>query len=219
MGGAAMAPPRGTTAPVAHVAPSPCPAAASLRGGQGPWTADQLASTYGLSTLYGGGRSGAGQSVGVFELEPYLPSDIQTYQSCFGLDVPVTDVTVDGGAGPPADDGEAALDVEAVAGLAPSSSVDRLHRARRPTRDPSTPTRPWSTTMRQRCSRRAGDSARQMIPPEDRMAESMLFAQAATQGQTVLAASGDSGSSDCYNLKYGRPRDGWRWTTRQTSPT
>ncbi len=41
------------------------------------------------------------------------------------------------------------------------------------------------------------------ISPAQQAAETTLFEQAAAQGQTVVAASGDSGSSDCYN-----PEDG-----------
>ncbi len=192
----ATANPGGSATPVAHLGPSPCPAAASLRG-QGAWTADQLASTYGLSTLYGEGRAGAGQSVGVFELESYQPGDIQTYESCYGIHVPVTDVTVDGGAGTTVESGEAALDIETVAGLAPSSSVIVYT-------GPQSPTGPMDTYRamvdgdRAKVLSTSWGQCEPVIDPTDRATETTLFAQAAAQGQTVLAASGDSGSSDCY---------------------
>ena len=81
-----------------HQAPVACAAAADLAGAGGGWTAQQLASTYGLSTLYQQGRFGAGQRVGIYELEPFTPSDIATYQSCYGSDASVSTVDVDGGA-------------------------------------------------------------------------------------------------------------------------
>ena len=49
--------------------------------------------------------------------------------------------------------------------------------------------------------------------------ETNLFAQAASQGQTVVAAAGDSGSSDCYYPPRTRPTCRCRWTIRLTSPT
>ncbi len=196
--GAAAASPRLAPHPN-HVGPSPCPAASAAASALHGWTADQLASTYGASTLYGEGRSAAGQTVAVYELESYVPSDIQTYQSCYGLGVPVTDVPVDGGPGPVADTGEATLDIEMVAGLAPSSSVLVYS-------GPQGPTGPIDTYRAM-----VDDDAAKVLStswgqcesdmnPTDQMTESMLFAQAAAQGQTVLAAAGDSGSSDCYNL-------------------
>ena len=87
-------------------------------------TATELASTYGLSSLYGGGRTGAGESIGLFELEGYAAADVAAYQACYGTHVPITDVPVDGGAlatTNPA--GEATLDIEVVAGLAPGASI------------------------------------------------------------------------------------------------
>ncbi len=119
----------GSTAPSAptggqepHFGPSACPAAIGAASAYGGWTADSLASAYGLSTLYGAGRVGAGQQVGLLELAPYSSSDIAAYQSCFGTSATVSDVTVDGGPIGGAID-EADLDIEMVAGLAPNASV------------------------------------------------------------------------------------------------
>jgi hypothetical protein len=182
----------------AQVGPSACAAASSLSA-TGAWTADQLASTYGFSTLYGQGRTGAGQQVGIYELEPFTPSDIAAYESCFGLNVPITTVAVDGGAtGPQL--GEAALDIEVVAGLAPGSAITVYS-------GPNSGAGPIDTYSRMVTD----DTAKVIttswgecegpggIDPAEQAAESTLFAQAAAQGQTVLAASGDSGSSDCYD--------------------
>ena len=119
-GGAGAVSPRTTVTP--HQAPVACAAAADLAGAGDGWTAQQLASTYGLSTLYQQGRFGAGQRVGIYELEPFTPSDIAAYQSCYGSDASVSTVDVDGGA-TGSQEGEAALDIEVVAGLAPLSSI------------------------------------------------------------------------------------------------
>jgi len=177
-----------------QVGPQACPAVQQFSFA---WSATQLASTYGLSTLYGNGRAGAGQTVGIFELEPYTPSDIQAYQSCYGTSVPVSDVPVDGGANG-IQQGEAALDIEVVVGLAPGASVNVYS-------GPNSGSGPIDTY-----SRMVGDDTAKVLSvswgqceasmdPVVRSTEQSLFAMAATQGQSVLAASGDSGASDCYS--------------------
>ena len=191
------------------VGPQPCAAATAAVAARttptsSPRTATDLASTYGLTSLFAGGRDGSGQTVGIFELEQYTPADIATYQACYGTDVPVTDTLVDGGAGTPVQYGEAALDIEVVAGLAPGAAVhvytgpnDGANGAydtyqRMVTDD----TAKVLTTSWGQCESLLGADA--ALSLQAQLAEQTLFQLAATQGQTVVAASGDSGSSDCY---------------------
>ncbi len=196
----------GSTGPheaaVAHAGPTACPAA-STAAGSTAWTADQLASTYGLSTLYGQGRIGAGQTVGIYELEPFTSSDVQAYEGCYGLNVPVSTVPVDGGANG-SQVGEAALDIEVVAGLAPSSSITvysgpndngngPIDTYARMVNDDSAKV---LTTSWGQCE---STVQTQGISLAEQQAETVLFEKAAAQGQTVFAAAGDSGSTDCYN--------------------
>jgi len=65
-----------------------------------PVTADQVASAYQFSNLYSAGDLGAGQTVAVFEQQPYDPSDIGAYAACYGIAPSVSNVDVDGGPGP-----------------------------------------------------------------------------------------------------------------------
>jgi subtilase family serine protease len=179
----------------AHVVPSACAGASALR--PFGYTADQLASTYGFTTLFGQGRTGSGVKVGIYELEPYTPSDIATYQSCFGTSVSVQNVNIDGGA-VGSQGGEAALDIEDVASMAPGASIVVYS-------GPQVGNGPIDIYARM-----VGDDATQVITtswgicepqmdPAQQATESSLFAQASAQGQTIVAASGDAGSSDCYN--------------------
>jgi subtilase family serine protease len=188
--------PQGAARP-ASVGPQPCPAIAGMSS---VWTADKLAATYGLTSLYGSGRTGAGQTVGVYELEPYSPPDVQAYQACYGLNVPVTNINIDGGSSS-SQSGEAALDIEAVAGLAPGAALEVYT-------GPNYGTGPIDTYERMVTDDTAKvlsvswGQCESQTNPTDRTTESAIFAMAAAQGQTVLAASGDSGSSDCYNPLY-----------------
>ncbi len=184
----------------AHAGPAPCATASAAAQFNGAWTADQLASAYGLSTLYAQERVAAGQRVAVYELEPFTPSDIQTYQSCYGLSVPVSTVSVDGGPGDGAQSGEAALDIEMVAGLAPSSSIT-VYAGPNYGAGPidtysamvNVNPAPVISTSWGVCEGPGG------ISPAEQATETSLFQQATAQHQTIVAASGDAGSSDCYN--------------------
>src|SRR5579872_111565 len=46
-------------------------------------SATQLAQAYSFTALYGAGNEGQGTTIGIYELEPYLPSDIATYEACY----------------------------------------------------------------------------------------------------------------------------------------
>ena len=102
--------------------PQPCSGASGVSGA---WTADQIASAYGFSGLYGTNDEGAGQTVAIYELEPNIPSDITAYQSCYGTNASVTYDPVDGGPGSfsTGDGLETELDIEDVIGLAPDAHI------------------------------------------------------------------------------------------------
>jgi len=176
--------------------PQPCSAATNDATEEGGYTADEIASAYGFSQLYGDDDLGAGQMVGVIELEPYLSSDIAAYQSCYGTDATVTTVESDGGPGSGAGSGETALDIEDVIGLAPESAVIDYEA-------PDTNTGwddDWNSAVSADTAKVITDSWGLCEPQKDSQEvdfENTVFQEAAAQGQTVLAAGGDAGSQDC----------------------
>jgi kumamolisin len=181
--------------------PQPCSAASAAAQHPGGYTADAVASAYQFAGLYGGGDQGAGQTVALVELEPYSPADIATYQSCYATGVPVSNVDVDGGPGAytpgVSNDDEAALDIEQLIGLAPKASVV-VYQA------PDTGAAALAV-MSQIVS---DDSAKvvatswgvcEAVAGTSQMSsENTLLQEAAAQGQSFFAASGDSGSAACY---------------------
>jgi subtilase family serine protease len=195
--------PRTSSAHVATGGPQPCVKAADIAPGQGAYTADQIATAYGFSGLYQSGDLGQGVTIGVYELEPDAPSDIAAYQKCYGTDVNVSYVKVDGGAGTGAGQGEAALDIEQLIGLVPKA---RIIVYQGPNNNSDSPgTGPYDTL-----SAMVGQDKVQVLSnswgecealegPTDAHAESTLLQEAATQGQTFVSAAGDSGSEDCYS--------------------
>jgi hypothetical protein len=170
----------------------PCTAGADSGG----YTAGEIASAYDLSDLYAAGDGGSGTTVGLFELEPYSASDIAAYQACYGTSTSITNVTVDGGPGTGAGQGEAALDIEDVIGLAPNTSIF-VYEGKNTGASALDTYRAIVTQNRAKvistswglCEPQEGSSAAN--------AENTLFLEAASQGQTIFAASGDHGVKDC----------------------
>lgn len=188
---------------VATGGPQACAAARSAAGPQTAYTSDQIASAYRFSGLYRRGDKGQGVTVALYELESDAPSDIAAYQQCYGTHTSVSYVRVDGGAtGAPAGSGEAALDIEQVIGLAPRA---RLLVYQAPNSNSDSPgSGPYdldSAIVSQDRAAVVSTSWGVCEPLEarsDAAAENVLFQEAAIQGQTLVAASGDSGSEACY---------------------
>ena len=184
----------------AHVVtggPQPCPAASSAGASQGGYTADQIAAAYGFPGLYQSGDEGAGQTVAILELEPYELSDIQAYGACFGVNPLIANVLVDNGAGTGPGQGEAALDIENVIGLAPQARIVVYE-------GPNTGQGPYDT-MSQIISQHVAQvvttswgECEQLEGFGQASAENTLFQQAATEGISIVSASGDDGSEDCF---------------------
>jgi subtilase family serine protease len=181
--------------------PQPCSAATAAAPGQDAFTADQIASAYGFSGLYGAGDIGRGITVAVYELEPDDPGDIAAYQSCYGTHATITDVPVDQGAGTGPGTGEAALDIENLIGLAPAVNVLVYQGPNSNSGAPgSGPYDTFSAIINQDRARVVTISWGQCesaLGRPDAAAENTLFAQAAVEGQSIVAASGDSGAQDC----------------------
>ncbi len=164
----------------------------------------KLAGTYGMSSS---ATAGAGQTVAVFELENVDAGSIAAYQSCAGTNTSVSTVYVDttAGAGAPATDGsvgvESALDIDDLIGLVPGASIIDYQGV-----DAESATDQNVLDVYQRM---VTDDVAQVISSSwglceaaeisaTASAENTIFAEAAAQGQSVVAASGDDGSSDCY---------------------
>ncbi|MGO9196115.1 MAG: IPT/TIG domain-containing protein [Acidimicrobiales bacterium] len=198
-------------------AASPAPAASSLVSSGGPhacadaskaaaegsaFTDDQVAHAYGMSGLYSKGYLGAGETVGLFELDPFSMKDLRVFDECyFGADHTdqVSVVNVDGGEPSGYGEGEAALDVEDVSAYAPAAKVDVY--------EAPDSLIGWIDEMvaivgqdkASVVSVSYGLCETQMsgAAPGLAQSENILFEEAALQGQSILVASGDAGSEAC----------------------
>ncbi len=84
-------------------------------------TPAQVAHAYGYDQFWSQGWRGQGMTVNFVELEGFDPTDIQNYFDCIGFQGHLQTVNVD--APPTSAGGEATLDIEMVAGLAPASNM------------------------------------------------------------------------------------------------
>jgi subtilase family serine protease len=178
--------------------PSACTAASSAASASGSYSADQLASHYGLSALEQAGQDGAGASIALVEINASSTSDVTSYETCFGLSNLVSVVDVDGG--PPAgslDQGEADIDIEMSATLAPGSSITAyespatdmgIFDSIRAIVDAGT-AKVISISLGQ-CEGGSAQFENSVHP---------LIMQATALGQTVVASSGDTGSEGCFD--------------------
>jgi hypothetical protein len=195
--------PLARTDPESHVqaaasGPSACPAA-QAEAGSSYYTLDTLGSAYGISSLLADGQTGHGQTLGLYELASHSASDVANYASCFGLSNPLSTISVDGGGGAGGGNGtvEANIDIEQVETQAPGASVISYE-------GPNSGGGAYDVWNQMVSSDTANvlSTSWGLCEPYARSggeiaAFSTLFSQAAAQGQTVLAASGDSGSEDC----------------------
>jgi hypothetical protein len=185
--------PRRTPSVTTAIGPQPCSAATN----SGANTIDRFAQSYGMKLLYQQGDFGQGIRIGVVELEPNAKSDITAFEKCYGISTAVNYVKVDGGAGTGAGSGEAALDIEVLAGLAPKSVID-VYQSPNTGRGFLHDVSKFVTSDTDRvlsvswggCEPSDGAAFVKAFEP--------LFQQANAQGQTVFAAAGDNGSTDCF---------------------
>jgi subtilase family serine protease len=169
----------------------------------GGYTVQQQAALYGLSTAWAAGDTGAGQTIGVYELSSFDTSDVNTYLSCYALTPTIDTVDVDGGpstndnAGDAPD--EATLDVEESAALAPGATIEVYQG----TQSGAGPTDIYSEIASQDTATIVTTSWGICEADTDGSAqtEQPIFEEMAAQGQTVVAAAGDEGSSDCEGVQ------------------
>ena len=191
-------------------APDACADATSDAQSLGGLTDDQLANAYGATALYSAGDLGAGQHIGVYEGEPFLPSDLKTFDTCyFGATAAgqmasrLKIIPIDGGqpAGPGS--GEAILDVENISAIAPDADIDVYEGPIDSAGQGYDPIDPYVAMINDDVDQVISTSwglceqAVQAGQPGLQAAENLLFEQAAAQGQSIFSAAGDNGSDDC----------------------
>lgn len=191
--------------------PTPCKDAREDALAFGGLTDDQIANAYGAFGLYADGDLGAGQRVGIYELEQFASSDIHTFDRCYfgaaraaAMADRLSVTPVDGGQPAGSGEQEADLDIEDVSAMAPEAGIDVYEAPD----DPTGAIDEWAAIVngdRERVITTSWGDCEQELElgePGIQQAESFLFEQAAAQGQTIFAAAGDEGSDDCNAFEF-----------------
>jgi len=148
--------------------------------------------------LDGVAAEGSGETLALFELDGYRPSDIDAYLSYYGLpSVTLENVLVDGYSGRAGSGAaEVTLDIELQIAVAPGASRILVYEG--PNSDTGvlhTYSRIATDNLARQVSTSWGLSELQSSAVTLN-AECSIFAQMAAQGQTIYAASGDNGAYD-----------------------
>ena len=183
----------------------------------GLWTVTDFAEYYDVTPLYAQGIQGQNRTLGIVTLAAFTPSDAFTYWNSLGLATDpnrITVVNVDGGPGAPSDasgSDETTLDVEQSGGIAPAAAVI-VYQA--PNTDQgyidafaqaidgnladsiSTSWGLWEVFPGQTdlTNPNSGQTENELLVFND------LFVQAALQGESLFAASGDAGAYDANRI-------------------
>ncbi len=168
-------------------------------GGFGP---KELSGAYDATPLQNAGILGDNQTVALFELDGYQPSDVTQYFQNYGLATPnISNVLVDGFNGTPGQGAiEVELDMEVVGALAPHANQivyegpnttqglnDTYNQIVNDKKNaPHIVSISWGL-----CEAYSGAAELQTLDH--------IFKQGALQGITFFAAAGDSGAYDCCN--------------------
>ncbi len=131
--------------------------------------------------------TGAGQTVGLFELDMYYPGDVAAYQNLAGLpNVPITTVLLNGFTGNPGlQNVEVALDIDMAIAMAPGLARVIVYAGKVPN-DVLNRMATDNQAKQLSCSWGFGNS----VDP----ARQQIFKQFAAQGQSFLQAAGDLGA-------------------------
>ncbi len=196
---------------------TPCTGNPTATCTPGEFTVGDVANRYNVNPLYKAGVNGKGSTIGIATLADFVVADAYAYWSDIGLPVKsnrITKVAVDGG-GPlsgPDGSGETSLDVEQSGGLAPWADIVVYHA---PNTDAG-----FFDVFNQAVSDNKVDSLSvSWGEPEIfyilqldanvayMQALHQVFLEAAVQGISMFATSGDSGAFDTVRSFGGLPSD------------
>ncbi|BDI29747.1 hypothetical protein CCAX7_17980 [Capsulimonas corticalis] len=166
--------------------------------GTGPYNGlapADIKAAYNLTSI---AANGAGQTLGLFELDGYNASDVQAYETYFGLPfVPLQNVLIDGfsgAAGGNAD--EVTLDIELQAAIAPSASKIVVYEGPNSSYGLVDTFNQMAVDNQAKSISVSWGSSEQFVSGDEIGAENAIFKQMAAQGQSVYVASGDRGAQD-----------------------
>ncbi|HTU94827.1 MAG TPA: protease pro-enzyme activation domain-containing protein, partial [Solirubrobacteraceae bacterium] len=196
-----------------------CSAATTQSG----FTPNQYLTAYNYAPLQAGGLEGQGERVALIEIDGFRYSDLRSFSKCFGLATPAINGFGVGLKKPLAPGGESTLDLEVLDAAAPKlravdvyesrpTAVEVLNSLTAPLRNPGSKPDVISASLGS-CE----EATRLSIGNGGLRHYEGALAMAAASGISVLASSGDDGSSACLTPD-GRPLAGTAVSYPASSP-
>ena len=167
-------------------------------GPAGGYTPNELKKAYNVTPLATAGYNGTGQRLGLMELDGFRQTNITAYDTQYGLGSPApATVLVSGGPGPlGGGEIEVELDIEVMHAIAPASPITVWEG---PNSNPGV-NATYNAIVTSNTTK-SNSTSWGICEPNTTQAEMTtldnIFKQAAAQGQSFYAASGDSGAYDC----------------------
>ena len=192
--------PGGATKVTTTPAATGCTSASNLAGDKF-WTPAQIRSLYGVNSLIAGGLTGKGKTIALVEFAPSIVSDTNAFLSCFGLHNDVSVRRVNGGAATdPEGSIEAEVDIQEAATQAPGAAIMSYEAPNTGAGEYDVYNAIVTDDKAEVVSTSWGDCESD-VASAGNFIDSLatVFQQAAAQGQSVFAASGDTGSEGCYD--------------------
>jgi len=194
--------------------------------GEWYYSPSAMSKAYGTDSQLAAGNEGQGVTVAVLEWEAVSTQALADYKSCYKLNNKISFVSVDGGpkTAPTATNGvggEASLDIEDIASLAPGTSIIDYQGSDSTTNftdaDWLDPITKAVTDDKAKVISLSWGECEAQTDRTMRSGEYTDFALSAVEGQSVFVASGDDGSTDC-ETSSGDPIDQIAVDDPQNSP-
>ena len=179
------------------------PSFTSAQTGEHFLTPGDIATIYDIDAAYNSGYTGSGQTITVVGQSSIAVSDIEAFQSAAGLTVKDPNLILVPGTGTAAvsqgDEAESDLDLEYAGGTARGAAIDFVYVGNNQN---------YSVydSLQYAVDNKTGDiitmsygSCETALSSSDYSTLDSVMEQGASQGQTIVAAAGDSGSTACYD--------------------
>ncbi|EFH86546.1 S53 family peptidase [Ktedonobacter racemifer] len=174
-------------------------------------TQQKLAAAYQVDQLYKKDLQGQGTTIGIAEFgDPYDINDVQNYIACTGQSMPsIQNIDVGTPLPPGTGEGEATMDVELIAGLAPKASILVYQTQLQDANNPISQVTSFAQGMLDVFNRVASDHkvqvlsvsyglGEEMFSTSDQIAINNSLRNLAAEGISVFISSGDCGA---YSLR------------------
>jgi subtilase family serine protease len=188
----------------------PTPAFTSSQTGNVYFAPGDIVTAYNIKPVYSAGYNGTGQSIAIVGQSAVELSDIQNFQSAAGLTAKDPTLVLMPGTGastayPDGDEGESDLDLEWSGAIAPGATIEFVYTGNNENYGAfdaieyaiDEKIAPIVSSSYGECEAELPSSPLGSGAAVEPALEA-AFEQAAAQGQTILAAAGDSGSTDCF---------------------